>query len=56
MDPRYDALGIRIILNKNDIPYFIPDNFVPIGEDFYNSLKCIYGIPTHGIDLFLIKQ
>ena len=55
IDPRYDGLGIRVILNKNEIPHFISDNFVPIGEDFYNSLKCIYGIPTNSIDLISDK-
>eukprot|EP01084_Bolivina_argentea_P267053 453194_1 len=55
IDPRYNGLGIRMILNINEIPYHLPDNFAPIGEDFYYTLKCIYGIPTHGIDLITDK-
>eukprot|EP01083_Nonionella_stella_P268470 907584_1 len=56
IDPRYDALGIRIVLNQSEIPHLLSDSFVPIGEDFYYTLKCIYGIATHDIDLISDKS
>merc|ERR1712228_796222 len=56
IDPRYLGLGIRVVLNRNEIPHHLSNDFVPIGEDFYNALKCVYGIPSHGTDLIAEKS
>lgn len=51
VDPRLDAMGIRVMVHRDEIPHFVSDQFVPIGEDFHDSLQTIYGIPSHGKEL-----
>lgn len=43
VDPRLDALGARIYIDRKYVPH-VQHNFTPVGEDFYNMLSICNGI------------
>ena len=55
IDPRYNKLGIRMIIENDKLPN-VPDNCAPLGYDFYETLRILYGIPTNNIELIPDKS
>ncbi|ETO24828.1 hypothetical protein RFI_12328 [Reticulomyxa filosa] len=58
IDPRCLHLGARVLVHRNDIPSFkiFGDKYVPVGNDFYDFLRCSYAIPKYGSDLLPDKS
>jgi len=45
-DPRVSELGLRFMLGSQEIPTFLPDNFLAHGgDDFFDQLRISLGVP-----------
>jgi len=45
-DPRVPELGLRFMLGSQEIPMFLPDNFMAHGgDDFFDQLRISLGVP-----------
>jgi len=45
-DPRVPELGLRFMLKSQEIPLFLPDNFLAQGgDDFFDQLRISLGVP-----------
>ncbi len=51
MDPRFQLMGIRMIIPSTLIPPLECDDYPPVGEDFHDLLRIFYGLPATGKEL-----